>query len=119
MKLEKAKFHFIGIGGIGMCGLAELLHNIGAVVTGSDASENSNTERLKNLGIKVFKGHAAENVGETDVIVYSSAIPFTNPEIKEARAREIPLIPRAEALAEIMRIRRGITGVRQVLCRGD
>jgi UDP-N-acetylmuramate--alanine ligase len=108
MKLEQAKFHFIGIGGIGMCGLAELLHNIGAVVTGSDASENSNTERLKNMGIKVFKGHAAENIGQTDVIVYSSAIPFTNPEIKEARAREIPLIPRAEALAEIMRIRRGI-----------
>lgn len=108
MKLEKAKFHFIGIGGIGMCGLAELLHNIGAVVTGSDASENSNTERLKTMGIKVFKGHAAENIGQTDVIVYSSAIPFTNPEIKEARAREIPLIPRAEALAEIMRIRRGI-----------
>lgn len=55
MKLEKAKFHFIGIGGIGMCGLAELLHNIGAVVTGSDASENSNTERLKNMGIKVIE----------------------------------------------------------------
>jgi UDP-N-acetylmuramate--alanine ligase len=108
MKLEQAKFHFIGIGGIGMCGLAELLHNIGAVVTGSDAGENANTERLKNLGIKIFKGHAAENIADTDVVVYSSAIPFTNPEIKEARAREIPLIPRAEALAEIMRIRRGI-----------
>lgn len=108
MKLEKAKFHFIGVGGIGMCGLAELLHNIGAVVTGSDASENANTERLKEMGIKVFKGHLAENVGAADVVVYSSAIPFTNPEIKEARAREIPLIPRAEALAEIMRIRRGI-----------
>ncbi len=108
MKLEHAKFHFIGIGGIGMCGLAELLHNIGAIVTGSDAGENANTERLKNLGIKIFKGHAAENIGNADVVVYSSAIPFTNPEIKEARAREIPLIPRAEALAEIMRIRRGI-----------
>ena len=108
MKLEHAKFHFIGIGGIGMCGLAELLHNIGAVVTGSDAGENANTERLKSLGIKVFKGHAAENLVAADVVVYSSAIPFTNPEIKEARAREIPLIPRAEALAEIMRIRRGI-----------
>ena len=108
MKLENAKFHFIGIGGIGMCGLAELLHNIGAVVTGSDAGENANTERLKNLGLKIFKGHAAENIGSADVVVYSSAIPFTNPEIKESRAREIPLIPRAEALAEIMRIRRGI-----------
>lgn len=108
MKLEKAKFHFIGIGGIGMCGLAELLHNSGAVVTGSDASENANTERLKNLGIKIYKGHASENIVDADVVVYSSAIPFTNPEIREARARAIPLIPRAEALAEIMRIRRGI-----------
>ena len=108
MKIEKAKFHFIGIGGIGMCGLAELLHNSGAVVTGSDASENANTERLKNLGIKVFKGHQAENIVDADVVVYSSAIPFTNPEIREAKARSIPLIPRAEALAEIMRIRRGI-----------
>lgn len=108
MKIELAKFHFIGIGGIGMCGLAELLHNSGAVVAGSDASENANTERLKNLGIKVYKGHQAENIVDADVVVYSSAIPFTNPEIREAKARSIPLIPRAEALAEIMRIRRGI-----------
>lgn len=108
MKIEKAKFHFIGIGGIGMCGLAELLHNSGAVVTGSDAGENANTERLKILGLKVYKGHQAENIVDVDVVVYSSAIPFTNPEIREAKARSIPLIPRAEALAEIMRIRRGI-----------
>lgn len=108
MKIEKAKFHFIGIGGIGMCGLAELLHNSGAVVTGSDASENANTERLQNLGVKIYKGHQAENIVDADVVVYSSAIPFTNPEIREAKARSIPLIPRAEALAEIMRIRRGI-----------
>lgn len=108
MKLEKAKFHFIGVGGIGMCGLAELLHNIGSVVSGSDQSENANTDRLKLLGVRIYKGHAAENVGAADVVVYSSAIPFTNPEIKEARSRGIPLIPRAEALAEIMRIRRGI-----------
>ncbi len=108
MKLEKVKFHFIGIGGIGMCGLAELLHNSGAIVTGSDASENANTDRLKLLGLKVFKGHAAENVNGADVVVYSSAIPIINPEFKEARAQSIPLIPRAEALAEIMRIRRGI-----------
>lgn len=108
MKLEKAKFHFIGVGGIGMCGLAELLHNIGSMVSGSDQFENANTDRLKLLGVRIFKGHAAENVGSADVVVYSSAVPFTNPEIKEARARGIPLIPRAEALAEIMRIRRGI-----------
>lgn len=108
MKLENAKFHFIGVGGIGMCGLAELLNNIGAVVTGSDVGENVNTERLKLLGIKVYKGHDASHVGSADVVVYSSAIPFTNPEIVEARAKQIPLIPRAEALAEIMRLKRGI-----------
>lgn len=108
MKLEKVKFHFIGIGGIGMCGLAELLHTSGAIVTGSDAAENANTDRLKQLGLKVLKGHTAENVNGADVVVYSSAIPVTNPEFKEAKAQSIPLIPRAEALAEIMRIRRGI-----------
>ena len=108
MKLDTAKFHFIGIGGIGMCGLAEVLHNIGAHVTGSDAGENANTERLKELGVKVYKGHDGSHVGLADVVVYSSAIPFTNPEIREARNRDIPLIPRAEALAEIMRIRRGV-----------
>lgn len=108
MKLESAKFHFIGIGGIGMCGLAELLHNIGASVSGSDASENANTERLKSMGIKVYKGHAAENVGAANVVVYSSAIAFSNPEMIQARAQDIPMIPRAEALAEIMRLRRGI-----------
>lgn len=108
MKLQHAKFHFVGVGGIGMCGLAELLHNIGAGVTGSDISENTNTERLKELGVKVFKGHTASNVGDADVVVYSSAIQYGNPEISEARARQIPLIPRAEALAEIMRLKRGI-----------
>ncbi len=91
-----------------MCGLAELLHNIGAQVTGSDAGENANTERLKDLGIVVYKGHAAENIGLANVVVYSSAIGPSNPEMIHARALEIPLIPRAEALAEIMRLRRGI-----------
>lgn len=106
--LEKAKFYFIGIGGIGMCGLAELLHNIGATVAGSDANENANTDYLSQLGIRVYKGHAAENIGTSNVVVYSSAIAFTNPEMMAARAQNIPLIPRAEALAEIMRLRRGI-----------
>lgn len=108
MNLQHAKFHFVGVGGIGMCGLAELLHNIGAKVTGSDISENANTERLKEIGVRVFKGHASSNVGDADVVVYSSAIQYGNPEISEARARQIPLIPRAEALAEIMRLKRGI-----------
>jgi UDP-N-acetylmuramate--alanine ligase len=108
MRLEKTKFHFVGVGGIGMCGLAELLHNMGAIVSGSDLSENANTERLKEMGIKVYKGHAAANVGDADVVVYSSAVQNSNPEIADARAKQIPLIPRAEALAEIMRIKRGI-----------
>ena len=108
MKLQQAKFHFVGVGGIGMCGLAELLHNIGAKVSGSDLAENINTERLKEIGVKVFKGHAASNIGDADVVVYSSAIQYGNPEISEARAKQIPLIPRAEALAEIMRLKRGV-----------
>lgn len=91
-----------------MCGLAELLHRMGATVTGSDMAENANTERLKELGVSVFKGHEAANVGKADVVVYSSAVQYSNPEIAEARSREIPLIPRAEALAEIMRIKRGV-----------
>ncbi len=108
MHLQKSKFHFVGIGGIGMCGLAELLNNMGAVVSGSDLLENANTERLKALGLKIFKDHLAVNVGDADVVVYSSAIQYSNPEIAEARAKQIPLIPRAEALAEIMRLKRGI-----------
>lgn len=108
MRLQKSKFHFVGIGGIGMCGLAELLHNMGATVTGSDLSENANTERLKEMGVKVYKGHSAANVGDAEVVVYSSAIQYSNPEIAESRAKQIPLIPRAEALAEIMRIKRGV-----------
>jgi UDP-N-acetylmuramate--alanine ligase len=107
-QLKKSKFHFVGIGGIGMCGLAELLHNIGAKVTGSDQSENANTDHLKKIGIDVYKGHSAAQVGDADVVVFSSAINFSNPEMQEARARKIPLIPRAEALAEIMRLKRGV-----------
>lgn len=108
MRLQRSKFHFIGIGGIGMCGLAKLLYNMGAQVTGSDLVENVNTENLKEMGVVVFKGHSSQNIQNPDVVVYSSAIDKTNPEIMEARAKEIPLIPRAEALAEIMRMKRGI-----------
>lgn len=91
-----------------MCGLAELLFNMGAQVTGSDMTENSNTQRLKKLGVQVFLGHKAEQVSDCDVVVYSSAINHQNPEIAQARAKRIPLIPRAEALSEIMRLKRGI-----------
>lgn len=108
MNLEKSKFHFVGIGGIGMCGLAELLHNMGAQVSGSDLSENANTERLTKMGLKIFRGHRADNVGNVDVVVYSSAVKDSNPEIQAARGKKIPLIPRAEALAEIMLLKRGI-----------
>ncbi len=108
MKLATAKVHFIGIGGIGMCGLAELLHNMGAQVTGSDLGENAQTQRLKKMGIPVIKGHAPENIENAEVVVFSSAVKQDNPEYSEARRRRIPLIRRAEALAEIMLLRRGI-----------
>jgi UDP-N-acetylmuramate--alanine ligase len=107
-KLSENKFHFVGVGGIGMCGLAELLNNMGAQVSGSDLSSNANTERLAKIGVKIFKGHSAANVMDADVVVYSSAVKDTNPEIQFARGERIPLIPRAEALAEIMRLKRGI-----------
>ncbi len=108
MRLAKSHFHFVGIGGIGMCGLAELLHGLRATVSGSDLAENVNTDRLKSLGIKIFSNHAAANLGTADVVVYSSAVTLSNPEVAEARKRSIPLIQRAEALAEVMRIKRGI-----------
>ena len=109
MKLAKSKVHFIGIGGIGMCGLAELLHNMGAQVTGSDLRSNQQVEHLKTLGIDVAIGHATENVtADMDVVVYSSAVRFNNEEFQQAKKLSIPLIPRAEALAEIMRMKRGI-----------
>src|SRR5688500_18993709 len=108
MNLTNYHFHFVGIGGIGMCGVAELLHHMGARVTGSDQSENAQIQRLKKLGVSVYKGHNAAHVGDSEVVVYSSAIPQNNPEILEAKTRGIPLIPRAEALAEVMRLKRGL-----------
>ncbi|MGE0762708.1 MAG: UDP-N-acetylmuramate--L-alanine ligase [Bdellovibrionales bacterium] len=107
-RLAQAKVHFIGIGGIGMCGLAELLHNMGASVTGSDVGENLQTQRLESLGIPVYKGHHADNLALAEVVVYSSAVKPDNAEYVEARKRQVPLIRRAEALAEIMRLKRGI-----------
>jgi UDP-N-acetylmuramate--alanine ligase len=106
--LMAARVHFIGIGGIGMCGLAELLHNMGSTVTGSDLADNTQIHRLRELGIKVSIGQAAENVHGAEVVVYSSAVKPTNAEYAEARRLKIPLIPRAESLAEIMRLKRGI-----------
>ena len=91
-----------------MCGLAELLRNMGGQVSGSDLSENANTLRLRAMGVSVTIGHAAENVADAEVVVYSSAVRPDNPEFREARRTKIPLIPRAEALAEMMRLKRGI-----------
>lgn len=107
-KLATARVHFIGIGGIGMCGLAELLHNMGAKVQGSDLTENAQAQRLKELGLTVFIGHSAEHIKGADVCVYSSAVKKDNVEYRAARDNGIPLIPRAEALAEIMRLKRSI-----------
>lgn len=107
-RLKDHRFHFIGVGGIGVCGLAEILHNMGAKVSGSDIADNANTARLRKLGVRVFIGHAAGNVEDVDVVVHSSAISKANPEMQAARARSIPLIQRGEALAELMRLKRGI-----------
>ncbi len=102
------RVHFVGIGGIGMSGIAELLANLGYVVSGSDQRAGDVTERLQTLGVHVAIGHAAEHVGEADVVVFSSAVRPGNLEIVEAHRRRIPVIPRAEMLAELMRLRSGI-----------
>ena len=102
------RVHFIGIGGVGMSGIAEVLHNLGYAVSGSDRSNSPTAQRLQNLGITVHVGHAAEHIGDADVVVTSSAIRQDNPELIAARAERIPVVPRAEMLGELMRFRRGI-----------
>jgi len=102
------RIHFVGVGGIGMSGIAELLANLGYAVSGSDAKRSAVTDRLASLGVTVQAGHAAANVGDADVVVYSSAVRPDNPEVAEATRRRIPVIPRAEMLAELMRLRFGI-----------
>ncbi len=107
--LRVKRLHFVGIGGIGMSGLAELLSSVGLTVTGSDLRESEATARLSDLGIRVFPaGHRAENVAGADVVVYSSAVTPDNPEVAAAKADGIPAIKRAEMLAEVMRVRKGI-----------
>ncbi len=100
--------HFVGIGGVGMAGIAEVLLNLGYDVQGSDLKPSRTTERLRGLGVVCFEGHAAVNVFNADVVVVSSAIADDNPEILEAHRRRVPVVQRAEMLAEIMRFRRGI-----------
>lgn len=102
------QIHFVGIGGVGMCGIAEVLHNQGYRITGSDIGESSTVQRLKSLGIQVHIGHRVENIQGADVVVRSSAVDMNNPEIIAARELMIPVIPRAAMLAELMRFRHGI-----------
>ncbi len=100
--------HFVGIGGIGMSGIAEVFLNLGFDISGSDRADNANVRRLKALGIKIFLEHSAENLEKADVVVVSSAIDETNPELIKARDQRIPIVPRAAMLAELMRFRYGI-----------
>ncbi len=102
------RIHFVGIGGVGMCGIAEVLLNLGYQVSGSDMRENAITERLRQMGVTVIAGHAAENVAQVDALVISSAVKDDNPEVIAAHAQRIPVVPRAEMLAELMRFRYGI-----------
>ena len=99
------RIHFIGIGGIGMSGIAEVLCNLGFVVSGSDIKKSKNTDRLEAMGMKVSEGHAAENVGDAQVVVYSSAVKPDNPEVVMAKEKGVPVIPRAEMLAELMTLK--------------
>ena len=102
------KVHFVGIGGAGMSGIADVMHTLGYQVSGSDIASNAVTERLKSLGVKVYDRHTIENVSEVDVVVTSTAINDANVEVKAAKARRIPVVPRAEMLAELMRFSHGI-----------
>ena len=105
-KLQRV--HFVGIGGIGMSGIAEVLLNLGYKISGSDLKNSSVTQRLAEMGAVILEGHKAENAVGADVVVTSSAIATENPEVAEARKLHIPVIPRAEMLAELMRLKYGI-----------
>ncbi|GAQ93900.1 UDP-N-acetylmuramate--alanine ligase [Thermodesulfovibrio aggregans] len=102
------KIHFVGIGGIGMSGIAEVLHNMGYTVTGSDIRESDTVRRLRSMGLKIFIGHNKDNIDESDVVVFSSAVKPDNPEIIKAKQLGIPVIPRAEMLAELCRLKYSI-----------
>src|SRR3954470_14625362 len=107
MKLPRdiGPIHFVGIGGIGMSGIAEVLLNLGYAVQGSDASENANVKRLREKGTTVSGGHSANNLGDAEVVVVSTAIKRDNPELIAARAKRVPVVRRAEMLAELMRLK--------------
>src|ERR687885_767840 len=103
------RVHFVGIGGIGMSGIAEVLLNLGYPVTGSDLHESETTRRLRSLGAEIFIGHQEENLATPPaVVVIPTAVKYSNPEVLEARRRQIPVVPRAEMLAELMRMKYGV-----------
>src|SRR5499426_579915 len=108
MKLPRdiGAIHFVGIGGIGMSGIAEVLINLGYMVQGSDASDSANVKRLRDKGAKISIGHSAGALGDAEVVVVSTAIKRDNPELTAARARRLPVVRRAEMLAELMRLKR-------------
>ncbi len=107
--IQRTRVHFVGIGGIGMSGIAEVLLTLGHSVSGSDLHESDATRRLRELGATVEIGHDREHGGnEIDVVVISSAVSEDNPEVREARALHVPVIPRAEMLAELMRLKVGV-----------
>jgi UDP-N-acetylmuramate--alanine ligase len=108
LPLSIGTLHFVGIGGIGMSGIAEILHNLGYTVQGSDLSDNANVKRLRGLGIKVFVGHQTDNAKDAQVVVISSAVKPDNPEVVHARHNHIPVVRRAEMLAELMRLKSAI-----------
>jgi UDP-N-acetylmuramate--alanine ligase len=105
LPLSIGTIHFVGIGGIGMSGIAEVLHNLGYAVQGSDIAESANVRRLREAGVQVAIGHAAENLGRAQVVVTSTAVKADNPEVAAARARLVPVVRRAEMLAELMRLK--------------
>jgi len=108
MKHAVNNIHFIGIGGSGMSGIAEVLHNLGYVISGSDLADSATLRRLAGLGIKTYVGHAASNLAKVDAVVTSTAVQADNPEVVAAREKRIPVVPRALMLAELMRLKRGI-----------
>ncbi len=108
MFFKKQHLHFVGIGGIGMSSIAEVLLNLGYTISGSDVKLSATTSRLAGLGATIFEGHAASNVGGAKAIVVTSAVDESNPEIQEARRLQIPVIPRGVLLAVLMRLKFGI-----------
>ena len=108
MKHAIKHIHFVGIGGVGMSGIAEVLFNLGYVISGSDQSDSPTLQRLASLGIQTHVGHAASNVSGADAVVTSTAVQADNPEVQTARERRIPVVPRALMLAELMRLKTGI-----------